>query len=178
MSWGRRAYERDDISEMDLDRFEAIPSEALRDLPPTLPTKFFGPEELKEKLKVLVEKYHMIFSKSVNRIPAKVTPMRIEVDPKLWKLPKNRLPPRNLGKVREEEVNRQVDILLEKGCVQTSRASEHSHPFTVPKSSGEWRLVMDLVNLNQATTDAEQWPIPRIGELLRRMGDKRPLFFL
>ncbi len=165
MSWGRRAYERDDISEMDLDRFEAIPSEALRDLPPTLPTKFFGPEELKEKLKVLVEKYHMIFSKSVNRIPAKVTPMRIEVDPKLWKLPKNRLPPRNLGKVREEEVNRQVDILLEKGCVQTSRASEHSHPFTVPKSAGEWRLVMDLVNLNQATTDAEQWPIPRIGEL-------------
>ena len=79
--------------------------------------------------------------------------------------------------MREEEVNRQVDILLEKGCVQTSRASEHSHPFTVPKSSGEWRLVMDLVNLNQATTDAEQWPIPRIGELLRRMGGKRPLLF-
>jgi hypothetical protein len=33
MSWGRRAYERDDISEMDLDRFEAIPSESLRDPP-------------------------------------------------------------------------------------------------------------------------------------------------
>ncbi len=162
---------------MDLDRFEAIPVEALKDLPPSLPTKTFGPEELKKGLRALVEKYHMVFSKSVSREPAKVTPMRIEVDPRLWKLPRNRLPPRNLGKVREEEINRQVDIMLEKGVLQISRASEHSHGFTVPKSSGDWRFVMDLVNLNHATTDGEQWPIPNIGELLRRMGDKRPKFF-
>ena len=39
ISLRRKVYERDDISEMDLDRFEAIPVEALKDLPPSLPTK-------------------------------------------------------------------------------------------------------------------------------------------
>ncbi len=177
VSLAKRAYEREDLSEMDDDRFEAFPTDALGEDIFIIPSKIFGPERLQEGLRSLVEKYKDVFSKIVRSSPAKVSPMKIEVDPKLWCLPKNRLPPRNIGRVREEEINRQCDILEERGVIEPSSAGHHSHPFTVPKPDGTWRFAMDLVNLNRATLGAERWPIPNIGELLRRIGRKKPKYF-
>ena len=177
ISLAKRAYEREDLSEMDDDRFEAFPTDALGEDIFIIPNKIFGPERLKKGLRDLVERYGDVFSKTVRSSPAKVSPMKIEVDPKLWCLPKNRLPPRNLGRVREDEINRQCDILEERGVIEPSSAGHHSHPFTVPKPDGTWRFVMDLVNLNRATLGAERWPIPNIGELLRRIGRKKPKYF-
>ena len=48
---------------------------------------------MQEGLRDLVGRYRDVFSKTVRSNPAKVSPMKIEVDPKLWCLPKNRLPP-------------------------------------------------------------------------------------
>jgi len=93
ISLAKRAYEREDLSEMDDDRFEAFPMDALGEDIFIIPSKIFGPERLQKGLRDLVEKYKDVFSKTVRIIPAKVSPMKIEVDPKLWCLPKNRMPP-------------------------------------------------------------------------------------
>ena len=177
VSFGQRAYERDDISEMDHDRFEAFPPEAIQEHKPTIPTKIFGPEELREALKFLLMKYQDVFSKEVKSEAAKVSPMVIEVDLKLWQTSRNRLPPRRLGRLRDAELNRQCRILLERGVIRLSRASYYSHAFLVPKHNGDWRFVLDFQGLNRSTTNVERWPIPNIGEMLRNIGDKRPKYF-
>ena len=89
-----------------------------------------------------------MFSKEVRCVPAKVSPMVIEVDLKLWQTSRNRQPPRRLGRLRDAELNRQCRILLERGVIRLSQASHHSHAFLVPKSNGEWRFVLDFQGLN------------------------------
>ena len=111
LSSGSRAYERDDISQMDHDRFEAIPTDALKNHEPSIPSKIFGPLELREGFVELLTKYQLVFSKETRSTPAKITPMEIKVDPNLWCKPSNRLPPRKLGRLREIELERQCKIL-------------------------------------------------------------------
>ena len=118
-----------------------------------------------------------MFSKEVRCVPAKVSPMVIEVDLKLWHTSRNRQPPRRLGRLRDAELNRQCRILLKRGVIRLSRASHHLHAFLVPKSNGEWRFVLDFQGLNKATTNVERWPIPNIGDMLRNIGDKHPMYF-
>jgi hypothetical protein len=114
LSFGSKAYERDDISEMDHDRFEAIPTDALESHEPSIPSKIFGSDELREGFFELLTRYQLVFSKEIRSTPAKITPMEIQVDPYLWCKPSNRLPARKLGRLREIELERQCKILLEK----------------------------------------------------------------
>ena len=95
LSFGSRAYERDDISEMDHDRFEAIPTDALKNHEPSIPSKIFGADELREGFVELLTKYQLVFSKEIRSTQAKITPMEIKVDPNLWCKACNRLPPRS-----------------------------------------------------------------------------------
>jgi hypothetical protein len=145
---------------------------------PSIPSKLFGPDELREGFVELLTRYQLVFSKEIRSTPAKITPMEIQVDPNLWCRPSNRLPPRKLGRLREIELERQCKILLEKGVIQPSKAGHYSHAFLVPKHNGDWRFVLDFQGLNRATTNVERWPIPNIGMLLRNVGDRRPKFFV
>ncbi|KAL7723891.1 hypothetical protein ACLKA6_016146 [Drosophila palustris] len=48
----------------------------------------------------------------------------------------------------EEEINKQVDELLAKGCIEPSN-SPHSAPIVmVKKKTGKWRLCVDFRQLN------------------------------
>jgi hypothetical protein len=75
LSFGSKAYERDDISEMDHDRFEAIPTDALKSHEPSIPSKIFGPDELREGFVELLTRYQLVFSKEIRSTPAKITPI-------------------------------------------------------------------------------------------------------
>ena len=101
----------------------------------------------------------------------------IEIDRKKWETSRNRLPARKLGTLREAELERQCEILLEKGVIEISKSGYYSYAFLVPKPNGDWRFVLDFQGLNQATVNVERWPIPNINELLRRIGDKKPRYF-
>ena len=50
-----------DISEMDHDRFEAIPTDALKSHEPSIPSKIFGPDELREGFVELLTKFQLVF---------------------------------------------------------------------------------------------------------------------
>jgi hypothetical protein len=70
-----------------------------------------------------------------------------------------------------------IDILLANGVIEPSIDGYYSHAFLVPKPNGKWRLVLDFTNLNSATENQYQWPIPDIREVLTRIGEARPKYF-
>jgi len=157
---------------------EAFPPEALKLEEETkIPTKIYGSENLINRLKIILTRAKDVFSKKVRKEPAKVTPLDIRVEREKWEIKANRFPPRELGLIRDRELERQCKSLLELGCIRWSRASHYSFAFLVPKPNGEWRFVLNFKGLNRATINVERWPIPYIGVLLRRIGAKRPILF-
>ena len=54
-----------------------FPPEVIQVHKPTIPTKIFGPEELRKTLKLLLMKYLDVFNKEVKSKSAKVSPMGI-----------------------------------------------------------------------------------------------------
>ena len=67
---------------MDPDRFESILTLKSHEL--SIPSKIFGPDELREGFVELLTRYQLVFSKEIRSTPAKITPMEIQVDPNLW----------------------------------------------------------------------------------------------
>ena len=74
--------------------------------------------------------------------------------------PRYRRPPE-----QEEEIERQVNKLLEKGIVQESTSAFGHNPVLVQKKDATWRMCIDFKPLN-AITVKQQFPMPRIDELL------------
>jgi hypothetical protein len=61
---------------------------------------------------------------------------------------------------------------------QPSTASAYSQVHLVPKpASNAWRFCVDFVQLNDATSSAEGWPIPNIEQMLKLIGDARAKFY-
>jgi hypothetical protein len=171
-------YEREDIDELIQSPLEAIPSEALLpEMSRDVPDLIFGPECFKNKINVILRKFVTCFSKTVSERPARVSPFVLEVDKSLWHKRENRVGPRKHGSVREAELKRQCEVLQTLGVIRRSVEGYYSHAFLVPKPNGEWRFVLDFKNLNKATVNSERWPIPNIGSVLRRIGEKKPEFF-
>jgi len=78
---------------------------------------------------------------------------------------------------RELELHRQVQVLLKNNIIEKSNDNYYSHAFLVPKPNGKWRFVLDFKNLNKATTNHYDWPIPNIRDMLYRIGKQQPNFF-
>jgi hypothetical protein len=47
----------------------------------------------------------------------------------------------------------------------------------VPKPDNKWRFTVDFRGIN-SVSEREYWPIPNIKDMLRRIGDKKPKYFL
>lgn len=70
------------------------------------------------------------------------------------------------------EVRKQLDSLLEKGWIRPS-ASPYGHPVLFArKKDGSLRMCVDYRTLN-ANTRVDRYPIPRIDELLDRLGSSK-----
>ena len=173
----RNPFEREDIEEIADGYLQTFPSELMNaELVNDIPTEFYGPEELQQGLKDLVWEFRDRFRRTVSEEPANLEPFRLEVDQEKWNHHRLR-GPRKMDKTREEECRRQIQILLEHGLIQESRASQYSHVLLVPKANGKWRFCVDYTDLNKIT-NKEGWPIPNIQLLLNRIGDKKPKFFI
>lgn len=76
--------------------------------------------------------------------------------------------------VHKAEVEKQIDEMLEDGIIQNSISPWTSPIWIVPKkldASGKkkWRVVIDYRKLNEKTVN-DKFPIPRIEEILDRLG--------
>ena len=70
------------------------------------------------------------------------------------------------------EVRKQLDILLEKGWIRPS-VSPYGHPILFArKKDGSLRMCVDYRTLN-ANTRVDRYPIPRIDELLDKLGKSK-----
>ncbi|KAM8714601.1 hypothetical protein ACLKA7_000043 [Drosophila subpalustris] len=68
----------------------------------------------------------------------------------------------------QEEINKQVDELLAKGCIEPSN-SPHSAPIVmVKKKAGKWRLCVDFRQLNSRSVK-DAYPLPRVHHILDQL---------
>jgi len=95
--------------------------------------------------------------------------MVIEIIKTKWEAPRNRLPPRHRSVEKQLAIRTQINKLLELGVIEESQASEWSQAHPAPKGDGQWRLILDFVQLNAATKGLESWSIPNILETITRL---------
>jgi hypothetical protein len=177
-------YEREGklaLDEIPDHKLESVPTELLKleeELDAYLKVNIEGSPELLAKLRALVKEFKDIFKSTVQRTPSSAfEPFQLEVDDSLWKVSSNSTPPRTMGLQREQELDRMIAIMLERGLIEDCSDAYYSHAFLTPKSNGSWRMVLDFKGLNRATTSSYAWPIPNIKDMLTRVGDCRPAYF-
>ena len=175
--------EKESLAEIPDDKLEAIPAELFSNAEEDEEWRkvHINPDcnpILKKQLMEVCEEFKDLFHTTVQATPAKFEEFKLKVDRREWEQPKNRQPPRHMSREQEKEFEKMIQILLDNKVIEAvNEKSYHSHAFLVPKPNGKWRMVLDFKNLNQATKNHYQWPLPNIKEMLNRVGDKRPEFF-
>ena len=140
-----------------------------------------GTPEEQSQIYDLVSEYKDIFCTSVHAIPAKLTPMELEVDASIWNHNRNRGAARVQTRHKQEAVVEMVTKMLKTGVIIPSQASEYSQVHLVNKdrtgaTANNFRFTIDYRNLNSACKPLG-WPLPNIKQLLQRLGAKRSKYF-
>ena len=78
-------------------------------------------------------------------------------------------PPYRLSPKEHEELQAQIDDLLAQGHIRPSNSPYGAPVLFVPKKDGRWRMCVDYRALNKQTI-RDQYPLPRIDDLLDRLG--------
>jgi hypothetical protein len=132
---------------------------------------------LKDWLTEVCETIKPVFNTKVRPTPARVTPMRLEVDESIWNDGANSLQPRHHSQAKHAEVYKQVNKMLPLGVISESQAPYYSQVHLTPKPTpGEWRFCIDYRRLNAASKSLG-WPIPNIADMLRRLGNRKSKYF-
>ncbi|XP_037898385.1 uncharacterized protein LOC119643109, partial [Glossina fuscipes] len=69
-------------------------------------------------------------------------------------------------------IDREVDKLIEAGCIEPSNSPYSAPIVVVPKRNGEWRLCMDYRVLNSRSIP-DAYPLPRIEQILDKLRQAR-----
>ena len=178
----RPAFERegDGLAEIPDRKLESIPAEMLtdiRDEAEYTSVKIEGPLLIQQRLRELVRENKEVFRANVQGQPAHLIPFNLEVNESEWFTKKDQTASRPMSQEKARNMEKIIRILHEHDIIEPSVDSHYSHAFLVPKPNGKWRLVLDFNNLNAATNNQYQWPIPDIKEMLHRVGESRPHFF-
>jgi hypothetical protein len=142
--------------------------------------QYHGPATLQERVRDLCNGKHKArFSASLQSEPADLPPMEIEVDHAKWeRLKTNRLPARVQTVTKQQETQRQVEVMESVNVVEAEPlAQRYSQVMLTPKPNGKWRFAIDYEPLNSATVMAESWPLPNIRDVLQRIGNKRAKYY-
>ena len=137
--------------------------------------KFSGPEKLQEDLKKLCMEYADIFSSALSTEPARVKPLKIDIDKSKWEDPKNCYRSRLLTPEKEAVMKEQILARLGLGVLTKSEAEYWSQVHMVPKGDGRWRMTIDFRRLND-TIKTKNWPLPQIDILIQEIGKHRPKY--
>jgi transposase InsO family protein len=135
-----------------------------------------GTDTFKEQLSILVHKYKDVFASKLPEEPARVTPMTFKVDQENWIKPATRQSYRRQTVLKDAEVVLKISTLLKCGAIKRSSARAWSQVLLTPKPNNKWRFCIDFRLLNDATSP-KGWPLPRIKELVHRIGHHKPQWF-
>ena len=135
-----------------------------------------GTISFKNKVHSLLNKYADRFKRTVGKEPAKVAPLQLEVDLTKWKVNGNRRGPRTQSVLKEQAIREFITQALADGVIEESQAMHVSQVLLTPKPDGTYRFCIDFRALNDAST-SNGWPLPRIKEMLARLGLSKPKYF-
>lgn len=136
-----------------------------------------GTAELQANSLLCLKEFADVFSTTLNRVPANITPYEITLkEDNAWATPKHSTGARLSSPLKQEEIARQVDLLLAAGVIQPSSAPQWSHTVLARKKNNKWRFCIDYRDLN-AQSESVGWPLPNIIQTLRDIGAQRPKFF-
>ena len=140
--------------------------------------EFHGTPELVELLKRVCAEHDGVFRSSVSETPAGFREeFEIEVDEEAWMAivsGKERM--RTQSPEKQAEIERQVQELLRRKVIERCNEARFSHVVLARKPNGKWRFCIDYRQLN-ICSGSLGWPIPKIKEILLRLGDKKAKFF-
>jgi hypothetical protein len=142
------------------------------------PEQIFGSETLQAGIRSLCTKYQSIFSSKVRDTPALVAPLEIEIEEgSVWRIPASRRGPRPQSPEKMIILKEMIESLLRLNVIRVSRAESASQVLlVVKKNTTKLRFCIDYRELNEISK-SDSWPIPNIGQLLNRIGDKQAKFF-
>ena len=140
---------------------------------------FNGSETMREKIRCVCKRFIQIFRTTVRPEPAALPPMELEIDAdKLKKTRSLRSAPRPQSPTKLMELKGMIEELLRLGVLRVSTAETGSQVLLVAKKgTKKLRFCIDFRAVNDATTTVSGWPIPNIGDMLKRLGAQRPKFF-
>ncbi len=141
-----------------------------------LPKMVCNDPALRAQIADLCLRYADVFSRKMQPNPAKLPPLKLEVDTAKWFAFRNRLPPRDMSSIKQQAVLETVQTMLETGLIKPSQAQAWSQVVLAKKPDGTWRFCVDYRTLNDCLT-ALGWRIPNIRQLFQRLGSKRAKYF-
>ena len=127
-----------------------------------------APADIRTELHDLLKEYADLFPE---KLPKGRPPQReVEFEIKMEKgaTPPSK-PPYRLSPKEHEELQAQIDDLLAQGHIRPSTSPYGAPVLFVPKKDGRWRMCVDYRALNRQTI-RDQYPLPRIDDLLDRLG--------
>ena len=137
----------------------------------------FGRPQFQDQLRAIISDFRDVFRSSLPAQPAKVKPLRIDINAEAWHSSANQAPHRRQSVSKDIEIFTQVKEMLASHVVEEStEACAWSQVLLTLKPNWKWRFCIDFRQLNQLVKD-RGWPLPRIDEVIDRVGQKHPNFF-
>ena len=131
------------------------------------------------KLRKIAHDRREVFSSKLPYLPARVTPLSFHVKEEEWQQSSNRLSPRRQSLAKDEAIEKMTRDLVERNVLSTSKATAWSQVHLQKKPAGSkdpWRYCIDFRRLNSSLANTG-WPLPKIRDLLTRIGDAKPTHF-
>ena len=127
------------------------------------------PPPLPDQVKALMADYPLVFAEAegVEQDP----PVRHAIRLQDGASPSH-VKPYRFTETQRNEIKDQVVALIQKGWVRPSISPWGAPVLLVPKKDGTWRFCVDFRNLN-AVTIRDSFPLPRIDDLLHKVGQAR-----
>ena len=119
----------------------------------------------------MLEKYADLFPEQLPKGRPPKRTIEFEIKMEEGAIPLNK-PPYRLSPKEYEELQAQIDDLLSQGHIRPSTSPYGAPVLFVPKKDGRWRMCVDYRALNRQTI-RDRYPLPRIDDLLDRLGQAR-----
>jgi hypothetical protein len=136
-----------------------------------------GPPGLQKRLRQEFSARKKVFRAAVAATPAQFsTPFTLEIDDQKWQRMTTRERVRNQAPDKMDEIAKQCRELEELGVIEKTQSSHFSQVVMAKKPDGRWRMCIDFRKLNECSPSLG-WPIPRIKEILVRLGTVKAKYF-
>ena len=126
----------------------------------------------KDEVKAFLKKWTRIFAANPQG-PGKYKGPKIAI-PTTGK-PIKRMP-RRVNPIKEEEIKRQINLMLKNGIIEPSKGPWAAPVVLAPKKDGTSRFCIDYRELNNITTK-DAYPVPRIDDTLDALGNQNAKIF-